>query len=127
MARHNHDAYTQRTLTSRLPYCSNNVLSSSVSSLDLHGADSATLLGNPQSYLSSVSEIEAKRIRDTLIPAYRIGFQIIFILGASLCAFAFVVAFFMMPQVDLSRTDDAKLKEEGRKAAAPKEQSDGSR
>lgn len=40
----------------------------------------------------------------------------VFIVGAALCAFAFVIAFFMMPQIELSRPDDAKLKEEGKKA-----------
>ncbi len=40
----------------------------------------------------------------------------IFIVGASLAAFAFVLAFVLMPQVELSRPDDAKLKEEGKKA-----------
>ena len=96
--------------------CSNNVLAGSLSSLDVEDDASETLLSNPQSYLGTVPEVEADRIRGILIPAYRKGFRVIFIVGAALCAVAFVVAFFMMPQVELSRPDDAKLKEEGRKA-----------
>lgn len=95
---------------------SNNVLAGSLSSLDIEDSESETLLSNPQSYLGKVSDDEADRIRDSLIPAYREGFRVVFIVGAALCAFAFVIAFFMMPQVELSRPDDAKLKEEGRKA-----------
>jgi predicted MFS family arabinose efflux permease len=50
-----------------------------------------------------------------LIPAYKKGFRIIFLIGAGLAAFAFVLAFWLMPQVTLKRVDDEKLKEEGRK------------
>lgn len=67
-----------------------------------------------------MSSSEAGRIRDVLIPAYRKGFRVIFIVGAALCAVAFVVAFFMMPQVELKRADDDKLKEEGKKAMQKK-------
>jgi hypothetical protein len=95
---------------------SNNVLAGSLSSLDIDSGTSDTLLRSPQSYLGTVSEDEADRIRNILAPAYRKGFRIIFLVGAGLCAFAFAVAFFMMPQVELSRPDDAKLKEEGRQA-----------
>lgn len=98
------------------PAYRNNVLAGSLSSLDIDDSESETLLSNPQSYLGKVSDDEADRIRESLIPAYRKGFRVVFIVGAALCAFAFVIAFFMMPQVELSRPDDAKLKEEGRKA-----------
>lgn len=57
-------------------------------------------------------------MRSVLVPAYRQGFRVIFLVGASLAAFAFVIAWFMMPQVELSRPDDEKLKEEGRKEHA---------
>lgn len=63
-----------------------------------------------------MSADEEERVRDILVPAYRKGFRVIFIVGAALCAVAFVVAFFMMPQVELKRADDDKLKEEGKKA-----------
>ena len=85
---------------------------------------SKTLLSNPQMYLGTVSEAEANRIRGVLIPAYRKGFRIIFITGAALCALAFVIAFFMLPQVELSRPDDEKLREEGRKAYEEKKRQD---
>lgn len=50
-----------------------------------------------------------------LIPAYRRGFRIIFIIGAALSAGAFLLAFVLMPQVSLNREDDQRLKEEGKR------------
>ncbi|KAJ4193249.1 hypothetical protein NW755_003243 [Fusarium falciforme] len=78
--------------------------------------ESKTLIGNPQTFLDNVSSSEAEMIRSVLIPAYRKGFRVIFLIGASVAALAFVLAFMLMPQVDLARPDDAKLKEEGRRA-----------
>lgn len=97
-------------------FLSNNILAGTFASLNLDARASKTLLGNPQEYLSSVSPQEADRIRAVLFPAYNRGFRIIFLVGASLAAFAFVLAFFLMPQVELSRPDDQKLKEEAQKA-----------
>lgn len=73
-------------------------------------------MSNPQKFLTTVSPAEAERIRSVLVPAYRQGFRVIFLVGASLAALAFVLALVLMPQVELSRPDDAKLKEEGRRA-----------
>ena len=50
-----------------------------------------------------------------MTPAYQKGFRIIFIVGASLATFAFLLAVFLMPQVGLNRADDQALKEEGKK------------
>ncbi|KAH7246911.1 major facilitator superfamily domain-containing protein [Fusarium solani] len=94
----------------------NNILANSLSVLDLDSKESKTLIGNPQTFLDTVSSSEAERIRSVLIPAYRKGFRVIFLIGASVAALAFVLAFVLMPQVDLARPDDAKLKEEGRRA-----------
>lgn len=71
-----------------------------------------------------MSEREADRIRAVLTPAYRTGFRVIFLTGAALCALAFVIAFFMLPQVELSRPDDEKLREEGRRAYEEKSRRD---
>lgn len=61
-----------------------------------------------------LSDEEARRISAVLAPAYRRSFEIIFQVGAGLAAAGFVVAFFLMPHIELSRPDDEKLKEEGR-------------
>jgi hypothetical protein len=82
--------------------------------LDNH--DLKTLLGNPQTFLDTVSTSEAEKIRSVLIPAYRQGFRIIFLIGASLASVAFILALVLMPQVNLTRPDDSRLKEEGRRA-----------
>lgn len=56
-----------------------------------------------------------EQIRASLALAYKEGFRIVFIVGASLNAAAFVAAWFLIPQVQLDRKDDAQLKEEGKK------------
>ncbi|CEI65858.1 unnamed protein product [Fusarium venenatum] len=104
----------------------NNVLADSLSSLNLGDHESKTLLGNPQSFLDTVSSNEAKRIRSVLIPAYRQGFRIIFVIGAGAASLAFILAFILMPQVNLTRSDDSRLKEEGRRAYEEKKAQDTS-
>lgn len=92
----------------------NNIVKSSLNNLDLDAEQRNSLLSNPQQYLSVLSDEEARHISAVLAPAYQRSFKIIFELGAGLAAAAFVVAFFLMPHIDLSRPDDEKLKEEGR-------------
>ncbi|KAI8957048.1 MFS general substrate transporter [Daldinia sp. FL1419] len=99
----------------------NNILANSISSSKIDGVDFNGLLDSPQSYLSSLPPDEASRVRSILVPAYRRGFRVIFLVGASLAAVAFVIAWFMMPQVELRRPDDEKLKEEGRREHASKQ------
>ncbi|PHH62158.1 hypothetical protein CDD81_7532 [Ophiocordyceps australis] len=98
----------------------NNILAHDLSSLKLDKADAKLVLSNPQSFLDKLSTVEAARLRAIILPAYRRGFRVIFIVGASLAAFAFLLAFFLMPQVELARPDDDKLKEAGRRAAEEK-------
>ncbi|PLN76942.1 MFS drug transporter [Aspergillus taichungensis] len=93
----------------------NNIIASSISSLGFSETETRSFLSSPQNYLSKLPPKEADHARSVLIPAYKKGFMIIFVIGAALAAFAFVLAFFLMPQVSLNRDDDAKLKEEGKK------------
>ncbi|TQB69663.1 hypothetical protein MPDQ_001572 [Monascus purpureus] len=95
----------------------NNTVSSALanSRSPLPKSDIKQILTSPNNYLSKLSEFESARIRSLLVPAYRKGFRIIFIVGAALAAFAFFVAAWLMPQVSLKRGDEEKLKEEGRK------------
>ncbi|KAJ6104387.1 hypothetical protein N7523_010707 [Penicillium sp. IBT 18751x] len=93
----------------------NNIVSSSISTLDLSASESRSLLSSPQTFLSQQSVENANHIRSVLIPAYKKGFRIIFIIGASLAALAFFLAFGLMPQLGLKRTDDEALKKEGEK------------
>ncbi|KYK60052.1 MFS general substrate transporter [Drechmeria coniospora] len=94
----------------------NNIIARDLSSLGLDKASAKMLLSNPQAYLERISADEAKRIQKILIPAYRQGFRTIFIVGASLAALAFILALFLMPQVELTKPDDARLKQEGKRA-----------
>ncbi|CAG8908557.1 unnamed protein product [Penicillium egyptiacum] len=93
----------------------NNIVSSSISVLDLDKSQSRSLLSSPQSYLSKLSAEDAEHVRDVLTPAYQKGFRIIFIVGASLATFAFFLAVLLMPQVGLNRADDQALREEAKK------------
>ncbi|CAG8948605.1 unnamed protein product [Penicillium salamii] len=93
----------------------NNIVSSSISVLNLDETESRSLLSSPQNYLSKLSAEEAEHVRDVLTPAYQRGFRIIFIIGASLAALAFFLAIWLMPQVALNRADDQALKEEAKK------------
>ncbi|KNG90697.1 MFS drug transporter [Aspergillus nomiae NRRL 13137] len=102
----------------------NNLITSSISSLGLTQSETRSFLSSPQNYLSKLPREEAERARSLLIPAYRKGFRIIFLIGAALAAFAFVLAFWLMPQVSLNRADDEKLKEEGRKRVKGERSSD---
>ncbi|EAW20516.1 putative MFS drug transporter [Aspergillus fischeri NRRL 181] len=96
----------------------NNILSSSISSLGLTASETRSFLSSPQNYLSGLSADEAERVRALVIPAYKRGFRIIFVIGGALAAFAFCLAFALMPQVELNRADDAKLKEEAKRRVA---------
>ncbi|PPJ50779.1 hypothetical protein CBER1_07462 [Cercospora berteroae] len=93
----------------------NNLVASGVRSLNLDEQDTTALLKSPQAYLNDRQHLDANRVREVIIPAYRQGFRIIFLIGASLAALAFVLCFVLMPQVELDRPDDKQLKEEGKK------------
>ncbi|KAK2774707.1 hypothetical protein FQN53_003514 [Emmonsiellopsis sp. PD_33] len=101
-----------------------NTLLSSLSTLNLTKSDTTALLRSPETYLSTLPAPEATRIRSILIPAYQTGFRIIFLIGAGLAAFAFVLSVFFMPQVALNRADDEALKAEGRKRIQGRSSSD---
>ncbi|KAI3316730.1 major facilitator superfamily domain-containing protein [Xylariaceae sp. AK1471] len=102
----------------------NNIVANSISALSISDEAAKSLLTSPQTYLGSLRPDEAEHIRMILIPAYRHAFRVIFLLGASLAALAFVIAFVLMPQVELSRPDDEKLKAEGRKQRIKEKQKD---
>ncbi|KAJ5734332.1 hypothetical protein N7493_003118 [Penicillium malachiteum] len=98
----------------------NNIVSSSISVLGLSSSDSRSLLASPSTFLSRQSDSNVANIRSVLVPAYQKGFRIIFLINASLCALAFILAFFLIPHVELNRADDATLKEEAKKRAEKK-------
>ncbi|KAL4976068.1 major facilitator superfamily domain-containing protein [Aspergillus desertorum] len=95
----------------------NNLLLACLSPVHLSLHEQKSFLASPTAYLSALSGNEATHIRSLLIPAYKRGFRIIFIIGAALAALAFGIAFALIRQVGLEKGDDEKLKEEGRKRA----------
>ncbi|PFH61102.1 hypothetical protein XA68_18256 [Ophiocordyceps unilateralis] len=94
----------------------NNIMAHDLSSVDLDEETRIRLLRDPQTFLAQASPETAEQMRSVLLPAYRRGFRVVFIVCASLAALAFVLALALMPQVELSRPDDAQLKEAGRRA-----------
>lgn len=107
-------------MNKRLIQDRNNIVANSFSSAGVDPAVGKKIITNPESYFASVSPEEANHMRGIIIPAYRKGFRTIFLVGASLAALAFVVAFFMIPHVELSRPDDARLKAEAKEAEEKK-------
>ncbi|KAF5506436.1 Efflux pump dotC [Colletotrichum siamense] len=93
----------------------NNILSASIAGLGLADDEARRLLANPQHVLSEMSQADADQARAVLLPGYRKAFRIIFLAMAGLASVAFFVAFFLMPQVELSRPDDKDLKDAARK------------
>lgn len=99
----------------------NNLVSSSLTTLNLEPEIREKLLSSPDNYLSTLPRSERESIQAVLLPAYKRGFRVIFLVMASLAVLAFVFAWFLMPQVRLERDDDAKLKEEGMKESEKSE------
>ncbi|USP72806.1 hypothetical protein yc1106_00080 [Curvularia clavata] len=93
----------------------NNAVRHSLEPYSLSKKDMQLLLNSPELFRESVGTQSMEQIRTSLALAYKEGFRIVFIVGASLNAVAFVAAWFLMPQVELDRKDDAQLKEEGKK------------
>ncbi|RDW67201.1 putative MFS drug transporter [Aspergillus mulundensis] len=93
----------------------NNLLVASLTPLHLPPAAQKSFLSSPTAYLSTLSDTEAQHVRSLLIPAYKRGFRIIFMIGAALAAVAFCIAGALIRQVCLEKGDEEVLKEEGRK------------
>ncbi|KAF0321815.1 MFS drug transporter [Colletotrichum asianum] len=98
----------------------NNILSASIAGLGLADDEARRLLANPHHVLSEMSQADADQARAVLLPGYRKAFRIIFLVMAGLASVAFFVAFFLMPQVELSRPDDKDLKDAARKTTEEK-------
>ena len=94
----------------------NNVFRSSLEPFGLSSVEIHLLLNQPQEALNSFPAGQVEHIRAALVPAYQKGFRIAFVVGASLAAFAIVLAWFLVPQVELKRPDDEELKREARLA-----------
>ncbi|KAF2257920.1 putative MFS drug transporter [Lojkania enalia] len=98
----------------------NNSLRSSLASVTaVQQSDIQWLLNNPSRVLDGPVRLPSSNIsidlEKVIVSSYKKGFRIVFIVGASLAALAFVFAFLLLPQVELNRADDQKLKEEGKK------------
>ncbi|WPH01865.1 major facilitator superfamily domain-containing protein [Acrodontium crateriforme] len=86
----------------------NNIIRSSLSESGLSTSRIQELLDRPE--LAK----DMPELRKQLVAAYQRGFRIVFVVCASLAAFAFVLAFRLMPQTKLDRDDDDALKAAGK-------------
>ncbi|KAH6881710.1 major facilitator superfamily domain-containing protein [Alternaria rosae] len=93
----------------------NNAIRSSLVPYGLSRPEIQLLLNSPDMFRESAGQERTDLVRAALASAYQHGFRIVFIVGAVLNALAFMAAWFLMPQVELCRKDDAQLKEEGKK------------
>jgi hypothetical protein len=94
----------------------NNVLRSSLSHLSLAEDIIQQILDKPESVSQLGVQVNSADLAQSVVNGYRAGFKIVFYVGAGLAGLAFILAWFLMPQVDLTRPDDQKLKEEGKRA-----------
>ena len=97
-------------------------MSNSLSTLSLSPQDAQSLLSHPDTFLASLSAADNQRVRNVLIPAYKRGFRIVFLVGATLSGLAFLMAVGMMPQVNLDREDDEALKLQAKREEEEKKQ-----
>ncbi|KAF1918857.1 major facilitator superfamily domain-containing protein [Ampelomyces quisqualis] len=93
----------------------NNAISATLKPHGLSGPDIQVLINSPGIFHDKFGDERTQSIRADLSSAYAKGFRIVFIVTAGLNTLAFFAAWFLMPQVELDRKDDAKLKEEGQK------------
>ncbi|KAF3045188.1 hypothetical protein E8E12_010498 [Didymella heteroderae] len=93
----------------------NNAVRTSLTPYGLSRSQIQLLLDSPDRFEAANGGQEMDALRLALSAAYQKGFKIVFIVGAVLNAVAFVAAWFLMPQVELARPDDEKLKEEGKR------------
>ncbi|KAL1859105.1 hypothetical protein Plec18170_002220 [Paecilomyces lecythidis] len=105
----------------------NNSLRSAFSTVNFQVSETEvnSIINDPLSFLSKKdgTDQNSAAIRDALIDGYKRGFQAMFWVMAGLAGLAFLMAFFLMPQLTLDRADDKKLKEEA-KAELKKEAED---
>ena len=66
-----------------------------------------------QSHLISGQET-GSATREVFLRGYLRGFRFVFLISTGLAVLAFCVAFFLMPELDLKRDDDQRLKREGK-------------
>ncbi|RDL35204.1 MFS general substrate transporter [Venustampulla echinocandica] len=98
----------------------NNSLRSALSGLaDVQPENIQWLLNHPGDVLSGSVVLPGTEnsinLKGVFVEAYKKGFRTVFLVGAGLAASAFVFAFFLLPQIELSRPDEEKLKAEGKK------------
>jgi hypothetical protein len=98
----------------------NNAIRETLRPHGLSGSAIQLLINTPDRFRIVYGEERAESIRVELASAYAKGFRIIFIISAVLNALAFIAAWFLMPQIELRKEDDAKLKLEGEKRHAEK-------
>jgi hypothetical protein len=103
----------------------NNAVRATLVPFGLSNLERRLLLDSPGRFREMHGDEKTDLLRSALSAAYQKGFKIVFTVGAALNVLAFVVACMLMRQVELTRADDDKLKEEGRRWDAGKSGKEG--
>lgn len=98
----------------------NNAVRTALIPYGLSKAAIQLLVNSPDIFRDEYGTSRTEDTRVALVSAYKKGFRIVFIVSASLNVCAFIFAWFLMPQVELNRADDQKLKEEGKSRLSEK-------
>lgn len=89
----------------------NNITRSKLSANGVAEAVINNVINNPETARNDLDD----QTRALVVSVYREGFRAVFLACTAWAGIAFFVALFMMPQINLDRADDQKLKDEGRK------------
>ncbi|KAF8539074.1 MFS drug transporter [Trichophaea hybrida] len=86
----------------------NNMLQQRLSPLGYSASEIRKVLDDPVDVLSGA--VGGHELRKEVLAGYQRGFRAVFLVGAGLAMFAFVISVLMMPQITLERRDDEQLK-----------------
>ncbi|KAG9233285.1 major facilitator superfamily domain-containing protein [Amylocarpus encephaloides] len=92
----------------------NNFFRSLMEPFNLENEDILKIMNDPEKFISELAPDSGDEVRRASILAYQQAFRVIFLVGAALAVVAVFVALVLMPQIDLAREDDDKLREEAK-------------
>ncbi|KAF8248817.1 MFS drug transporter [Wilcoxina mikolae CBS 423.85] len=98
----------------------NNTLQQILSPLGYSTSEIRKVLDDPVDVLSGA--VGGHELRKEVLAGYQRGFRAVFLVGAGLAVFAFVISVLMMPQINLERKDDEQLKVQAKRDIDEKKQ-----
>ena len=111
---------TPQSTSTPLTITRNNTLRQKLSPLGYSDSEIREVLDDPVDILSGA--IDGHDLRKEVLAGYQRGFRAVFLVGAGLAVFAFVISVLMMPQISLERKDDEQLKLQAKRDINEKKQ-----